>query len=114
TASARRGWTKFGGGAFTTSGYSVDFEKLVVWSTDDTLAIRLSQPLRADGGGFSMLLPTSYDYGTGSPNFDRARMSLMPKGREAVAEIGYAKPLSFGWAGFNLYARRQPGHNAAA
>src|SRR5206468_173051 len=25
TASARRGWTKFGGGAFTTSGYSADF-----------------------------------------------------------------------------------------
>jgi hypothetical protein len=112
--SVRRGWTRFASGQFTTSGYSLRLDKTGIWRSDDTVTFLLSQPLRVAGGGLSMLLPQSYDYASATPSYNLARMDLTPSGRELVSEVGYSRRLGFGQAGFNLYARRQPGHYASA
>jgi hypothetical protein len=114
TANARHGWTSFAAGSFGTSGYSLSLDRQGVLRPDDTLTLLISQPLRVESGGFSMLLPLSYDYQTLSTSYGPTRMSLAPEGREIAAEIGYTRPWRFGSAGFNVFARRQPGHFASA
>jgi subtilisin family serine protease len=112
---ARRGWTKFAGGAFTSGAYGLDLARSG-WLTDgDRLGLRVSQPLRIDNGGFALNLPTSFNYDSMTPGYSRVRSSLVPKGREVDAELSYAtRLLRSGWVGGNLYVRRQPGHVAAA
>ena len=112
TIAARRGWTTFGGGKFSTAAYSLDLAKSGLFNGGDRLGLRLSQPLRVEHGGFAMLLPTSYDYATGSAGESVSRYSLTPSGREIDAEFGYSTTIGRGWMGANLFARRQPGHIA--
>lgn len=112
---ARRGWTRFAGGDFTTGAYGFDLSKSNLLSEGDLFGFRLAQPLRIDGGGFAMSLPTSFDYATMSPGYSIVRSSLVPRGRELDAELSYStRLLGTGWIGGNLFARRQPGHIAAA
>jgi hypothetical protein len=112
---ARRGWTDFAGGAFTSGAYGVDLVRSGLLSESDRLGFRLAQPLRIDGGGFALSLPTSFDYGSMTPGYSLVRSSLVPKGREVNAELSYStRLLGSGWFGGNLYVRRQPGHIAAA
>ncbi|WP_300973399.1 S8 family peptidase [Sphingomonas sp. LHG3406-1] len=113
--SARRGWTSFAGGSFTSGAYGFDLAKTGLLTGDDLFGLRLSQPLRIDGGGFAVSLPTSYDYGTLTPGYSIVRSSLVPRGREVDAELSYQRRmLATGWLGGNLFVRRQPGHIAAA
>jgi len=115
SVSARRGWTRFAGGAFTTGAYAVDVGKSGLLGAQDRLGFRLSQPLRIDGGGFAITLPTSFNYDLMAPGISLVRSSLVPKGRELDAELSYGtRVLGTGWFGGNLYARRQPGHFADA
>ena len=60
------------------------------------------------------LLPTGYDYATGLTTSGMQRLSLSPTGREVDAELSYGTRLGAGWIGGNLFARRQPGHDAEA
>jgi hypothetical protein len=62
-----------------------------------------------------MLLPTSYDYATGTATDTLSRLSLSPSGREVDAEMSYGSTLLSGnaWLGANLFYRRQPGHIAS-
>jgi hypothetical protein len=112
--SARRGWTDFAGGAFTSAAYGFDLAKIGVLGATDRLGLRLAQPLRIYGGGFAMMLPTAYSYATSSATTSLTRFSLSPSGREVDAELSYGGQLGKGWFGGNLFARRQPGHIAAA
>ena len=112
--SARRGWTDFAGGSFTSGAYGVDVTKLGILNDSDRLGVRLSQPLRIDGGGLSMLMPTSWDYATETAASSLTRFSLAPSGREVDAEVSYSTGLAGGWLGGNLFARSQPGHIADA
>lgn len=112
--SIRRGWTNFAAGAFTSGAYSLSLEGAGLFHANDTLGFALSQPLRIDSGGFSMLLPGSYDYRTSSASLIRSELSLTPHGREIVGEIAYARPLRRGTVGVNFYSRRDPGHIAGA
>jgi hypothetical protein len=112
--SARRGWTGFGAGRFQTSAYAFDLAKLGLLSEHDRLGLRLSQPIRIASGGLSAFLPTGYDYATGLTSSGMQRLSLSPSGREVDAELSYGTRLGSGWIGGNLYARRQPGHDADA
>ncbi|WP_313805770.1 S8 family peptidase [Sphingobium sp.] len=112
--SLRRGWTHFGGGAFTTAAYSMGFFKTGVLERRDRLNFRLAQPLRVVGGGFSLLLPTAYEYATGKVTSSRTRLSFVPSGREIDAEITYGRAFFGGWIDGNLFMRRQPGHIAMA
>jgi hypothetical protein len=113
---ARRGWTDFAAGKFQTGAYGIDLAKLGLLTGSDKLGLRLSQPLRVESGGFAMLLPTSYDYATGSATTSLSRFSLRPSGRELDAELSYGTSLldGNGWVGGNLFMRRDPGHIAAS
>jgi len=111
---ARRGWTDFAAGKFQTGAYGLDVTKLGVLGDSDRVGLRFSQPLRVEHGGFAMLLPTSYDYATGTATDSLSRFSLSPSGREVDAELSYGSSLldGKGWLGGNLFARRDPGHIA--
>lgn len=113
---ARRGWTNFAAGKFQTGAYSVDFAKSGVLGARDSIGFRLAQPLRVEGGGFALMLPTGYDYETGVATNSLSRMSLTPSGRELDAELNYGSNLlgDRAWLGGNLFVRRQPGHIADA
>jgi hypothetical protein len=115
TLTARRGWTDFAGGKFQTDAYALDLAKLGVLSNSDSLGLRLAQPLRVEHGGIAMMLPTSYDYTTGTATDTLSRLSLTPSGRELDAELSYGSTLLAGnaWLGGNLFYRRQPGHIAS-
>jgi hypothetical protein len=115
TLTARRGWTDFAAGKFQTGAYAFDLTKNGLLSNRDSLGFRVAQPLRVEHGGFAMLLPTSYDYATGTATDTLSRLSLSPSGREVDAEMSYGSTLLSGnaWLGANLFYRRQPGHIAS-
>ena len=113
-ASARRGWTSFGGGSFQSGAYAADFAKTGLFNSNDRLGLRVSQPLRIEKGGFALSLPTAYDYATESATNSLSRFSLSPSGREIDGEISYATALGMGWLSGNLYYRHQPDHRASA
>jgi hypothetical protein len=112
--SARRGWTDFAGGKFATGAYGFDLTRHGVLGSNDRLGFRLSQPLRVESGGFSMMLPTAYDYDTQTATSSLSRFSLTPSGREVDAELSYGTDVlgDAGWIGGNLFVRREPGHIA--
>jgi len=113
--SARRGWTKFAGGAFTTGAYALDVAGSDLLTDGDRVGLRFSQPLRIDSGGFAMSLPTSYDYASLTPGYSIVRSSMVPRGRELDAELSYGRRwLGNGWVSGNLFTRYQPGHIKAA
>jgi hypothetical protein len=111
---ARRGWTDFAGGKFQTGAYAFDLAKRGVLGSSDKVGLRITQPLRVERGGFSMWLPTSYDYATQSATDSLTTMSLRPSGREIDSELSYGSSLLEGnaWLGGNLFYRRDPGHIA--
>ena len=113
---ARRGWTNFAGGKFQTGAYGFDLAKRGLLNDGDRIGFRLSQPLRIENGGFSMLLPTSFDYSTMTATNSLVDYSLSPSGRELNAELNYGSAVlgNKGWLGGNLFVRRQPGHIAGA
>ena len=114
TASARRGWTSFAGGSFESGAYAVDFAKEGMFNLTDRIALRVSQPLRIEKGGFSLLLPTGYDYATESATTTLSRFSLSPSGREVDGELSYSTNVGSGWLSGNLFYRHQPDHRAYA
>jgi hypothetical protein len=116
TLTARRGWTDFAGGKFQTGAYGFDLAKLGILSSRDSLGLRVAQPLRVEKGGVAMMLPTSYDYVTGTATDSLSRLSLTPSGRELDAELSYGSTALGGnaWLGGNLFYRRQPGHIASS
>ena len=61
-----------------------------------------------------MMLPTGYDYSTGTATSSLSRMSLSPSGREVDGELSYGRSWLDGnaWFGGNLFYRRDPGHFA--
>lgn len=110
----RRGWTSFANGKFQTSAYGFDVGKIGVLNDGDRFGMRLSQPLRVETGGLTMVLPLDYDYATETATNGLSRMSFTPSGREIDAELSYSTMLGRAWIGGNLFARRQPGHVATA
>ena len=114
TLTARRGWTNFNTGKFQTDAYAFDLAKAGLLGTNDRLGVRVAQPLRIEHGGFAMMLPTSYDYWTGTATDTLTQMSLRPTGREIDGELSYGASWLDGsaWLGGNLFYRRDPGHIA--
>ena len=111
---ARRGWTDFAGGKFSTSAYGFDLTKLGILNPSDRFGLRLSQPLRVESGGFNLLLPTSWDYETQIATNSWQRYSMTPSGREIDSELSYSTSVldGSGWLGGNLFMRKDPGHVA--
>ena len=111
---ARRGWTSFAAGQFETGAFGADLNKTGVFASSDRIGLRFAQPLRVENGGFSLLLPTAYDYATGIATSSLAGYSLKPSGRELDSELSYSSRFGRAWLGGNLFIRKDPGHIAAA
>jgi hypothetical protein len=116
-AALRQGYTSIRQSSLTTAshlvtnGWVIDGSIANMFSPDDLLALRLSQPLRVSQGGLNFLLPTAYDYDTGAL-WTRQTLSLAPHGREIDAELAWTIPLVWGIANTNLFYRHNPGHYA--
>jgi hypothetical protein len=116
-ASYRRGSTSlsgtrgmFGNGRVATEAFAFDLSKIGLLLSRDKLAVRLMQPLRVRRGGFSMNLPTAFDYATQETRFEQRILSLAPKGRELDYEIAYGFGLLGGYFDVNAFLRTDPGH----
>ena len=101
-------------GRFETGAYGADLAKYGVLGSTDRLGFRVAQPLRIETGGFSMMLPTAYDYATETATSSLVGYSLSPSGREIDGELSYSTQLGRAWLGGNLFVRRDPGHIADA
>lgn len=94
----------------TSLGFAVDIAKTGVAARNDTLAFRVSQPLRVETGRVRLDVPVSFDYATLGVGFERRATSLSPSGREIDVEAAWSAPLTFGRIDGNLFWRRDPGH----
>ncbi len=117
----RQGWTRLGAGGIRqnadhlqTSAWSFDATRRAVFDREDTISIRVAQPLRVARGGFDLTIPTSYDYATGQAAFTSSRLNLAPTGRERDIEAVYSRPLRGGRVSVNSFWRHQPGNFAKA
>jgi hypothetical protein len=115
----RNGWTfAHGGGAvaggsrLTSRAWSLDLARSGVFARNDSLALRLSQPLRVESGGLNLELPIDYSYTTLSPTYGIERLTLAPQGRELDAELAWSGRLFMGDAAASLFVRKDPGHYA--
>ncbi|MDE0880129.1 MAG: S8 family serine peptidase, partial [Sphingomonas bacterium] len=117
--SARRGWSEAqlrggyaGSGTLMTSAYAADLGKDGVFGRD-SIGLRVAQPLRVARGGIDYLLPTYYDYSTGSvTDWTWQRLNLAPTGRELIVEGRYRIAMSAGDLQANMFWRRDPGNFA--
>ncbi len=115
----RNGWTSaHGGGAvaggsrLTSRAWSLDLARSDVLASGDSLAFRVSQPLRVENGRLNLELPIGYSYATLSPTYGVERLSLTPQGRELDAELAWSGRLLRGDAAASLFIRKDPGHYA--
>ncbi|WP_120716079.1 S8 family peptidase [Tsuneonella amylolytica] len=116
----RQGWTRAdrvglvsAGSNFSSRALSADLTRSGILGTTDTLGLRVSQPLRVEGGGLALNLPVDYSYATLSPTYGIRSLSLSPKGREIDTELAWQGALLGGNASASVFYRRDPGHVAA-
>jgi hypothetical protein len=119
-AAVRQGWTRAdrsevigAGSQFVSRGWSADLTRQGVFGQFDSLGLRVSQPLRVEGGGFNLRLPVGYDYATLTPVYGTRSLSLTPQGREIDGELAWRGPLLGGDASASLFYRTDPGHFAS-
>ena len=84
-----------------------------MFSGEDALAFRISQPLRVESGSLNLTLPVSYSYATLRADYGVRSLALAPQGRELMAELAWRGPLLSGDAAMSLFYRRDPGHYEA-
>jgi hypothetical protein len=115
----RSGWTgAHGGGAIahgsrlTSRAWSLDLARSGIFAKGDSLAFRVSQPLRVESGGLNLELPIDYSYATLLPTYGIRTLSLSPQGRELDAELAWSGRLFRGDAAASLFIRKDPGHYA--
>lgn len=102
------------GSRLSSNAWSVDLQRIGVLATDDSLALRLSQPLRVASGGLRLNLPVSFSYETLTPDYAVRTLLLSPEGRELTGELAWSGDLWGGRAAASLFVRRDPGHYADA
>src|SRR3546814_13930514 len=102
------------GGDIRTRGFAVDLSGYDVLAAGDSFGLRVSQPLRVEGGGLKLAVPVAYDYLTGSVSTEARQMALSPSGRELDVEASYGFSLGGGRMDANAYWRKDPGHIAGA
>ncbi|KTF68014.1 S8 family peptidase [Sphingomonas sp. HT-1] len=115
----RKGWTDAqlrggfqGSGLIRTNAWAADLGKDGVFG-DDSIGLRVAQPLRVAQGGIGVRLPQGWDYGTQSvTSWSNARINLAPVGREIDYELRYRWNVLDGDISSNLFLRRQPGNFA--
>ena len=110
---ARAGGFVASGSTITSNGWSLDLARAAVFQRDDSIALRVSQPLRVSSGGLGLALPVAYSYDTLAPTVGVLRLPLTPHGREVAAELAWRGALWGGSASASLFYRKDPGHYAA-
>jgi hypothetical protein len=93
--------------------WSLDIARASMLVDGDSLALRLSQPLRVHSGGLNFDLPVAYSYDTLEATRGRRRLSLRPRGRELSTELAWRGPLWSGSGSASLFYRKDPGHYAS-
>jgi hypothetical protein len=119
-AAMRNGWTRARGGGLVASGsqltsraWALDLARSGVFASDDSLAFRVSQPLRVESGGLNLNLPIDYSYATLTATYGIRTLALSPTGRELDAELAWNGRLFTGEAAASLFVRKDPGHDAS-
>jgi subtilisin family serine protease len=115
----RRGWTAAtlgrgidGGGRLTTEAFAADIGKDRLFG-NDSIGLRIAQPLRVAHGGLDYRLPTNWDYATlAVTDWTTQRLNLAPNGRELDVEARYRIALGRGDLQTDLFWRRDPGNIA--
>ncbi len=117
SANWRQGWTLANRSStvaqnslLKSNAFSFDVTKNGAFLSGDSIAFRVSQPLRVTSGGLSFILPVAYDYTTESATFGVRRFNLAPKGREIASELSWFVPFDGGTVSTNVYWRQEPGH----
>ena len=120
-ANARSGITRPRGGALIGSGsridstgWSFDIARRIGFASTDTLALRISQPMRVSGGSLGFDLPVGYDYATETAIIGNRELSLTPGGRETIGELNWSGSIDAVRASAGVFYRHEPGHIAGA
>lgn len=100
------------GSRLVSNGWSFDISRTALFAHDDSLALRVSQPLRVQSGGIGLNLPVEWSYETLSAGHAVRKLSLSPHGRELATELAWRGPLWNGAASVSLFYRKDPGHYA--
>jgi subtilisin family serine protease len=115
----RRGWTRAApggtlreGGRLTSEAWGVEARRARLLHPQDSLSLGFTRPLRVIASNFPLTLPVAYDYASGTATEGVQRLDLVPRGREQVLELAYARPLGAGWLTANLYRREEAGNIA--
>ncbi len=109
---ARSGGLIANGSRMSSNAWSLDVQRSQVFGNRDSLALRISQPLRVQSGGLRLDLPIAYSYDTLSATNGISQLNLSPKGREMTGEVSWRGPLWSGAANASLFYRHNPGHYA--
>jgi hypothetical protein len=107
---AREGNLVAPGSSLVSRAWSFDVERRGLFSASDSLALRVSQPLRVESGVLNLSLPVGYSYDTLLADYGVRTLSLAPQGRELMAELAWRGRLLSGDAAASLFYRREPGH----
>lgn len=114
--SLRQGWTSARGAGIssmlTTRAWSFDVERRGVFGATDRLGLRVSRPLRVEGGALNLTLPSGWDYATEQAEYAVTTLALSPTGHETMAELAWRGPLWGGFGAASLFYRQDPGHYA--
>lgn len=108
----RAGGTIAAGGRMVSSAWSIDTTRLGFFGENDSLSLRLAQPLRVESGGIALTLPVGYSYASLQPTYATSVLDLSPRGREIDSELMWRSPLWNGSAMISLFYRSDPGHYA--
>jgi hypothetical protein len=110
---ARSGGLIAPGSRLNSNAWSLDVQRSNLLAAGDTLALRVSQPLRVQSGGLNLDLPVAYSYETLSATNGISVLNLSPYGRELTSELAWRGPLWRGVGSMSLFYRRNPGNNAS-
>lgn len=98
------------GSRLVSNGWSFDLTRAAILQSGDSLALRISQPLRVQSGGLNFDLPVAYSYETLQSTRGIRRLTLAPRGREISTELAWRGALLGGSASASLFYRKDPGH----
>jgi len=112
TTYARSGGAIAPGSRFGSNGWAIDVARSSFFAPGDSLALRLSQPLRVSSGGVNFDLPVAWSYDTLQAVHGLRRLTLTPRGRETAGEIAWRGPLWGGAGSASVFYRKDPGHYA--
>lgn len=109
---ARGGSLVGAGSSLSSNGWAVDAGMTNAFTWNDSLSLRVSQPLRVSRGGVNLMLPDSYDYATRDASWSARRLNLAPTGREIATELAWRGPMMRGDGTISVFWRKDPGHYA--